>query len=336
MAKFETIQGSIDARLAHNLREKEHYFNPDIDPTKSSENYSLTPESHGKNSAECSQYLSGLLEKVYHRKGKTSVAGEWIVTAPQDLDPSQYDLFFESCYRFLNKFLCGNSDENVISATVHKDEIGQPHLHYIFHYGKKDNPKYISLKQKFNKGFEAVEAAYSLPISTEQKKELLETEIRFERDGDDKKAIADIQKTLQLKRDDARWVHTRLRRLESERSRETMISKEKCVTKKALEKFHPELQKWLDKEGISCTVYGGGGSLIDLSVQQLKAFTAATGVKLDKQFTVEKLVDLVNENRELIQENKHLKEVIYALEKEKTRETRRSGWGNRGDIEWTR
>ena len=27
---------------------------------------------------------------------------------------------------------------------------------------------------------------------------------------------------------------------------------------------------------------------------------------------------------------------IHALEKEKPRGTRRSGWGNRGDIEWTR
>ena len=52
------------------------------------------------------------------------------------------------------------------------------------------------------------------------------------------------------------------------------------------------------------------------------------------------LVDLVNENRDLAKENKYLREMIYALEKEKPRETRRSGWGEigikKGEFEWGR
>ena len=64
----------------------------------------------------------------YNRPDVKVLAG-WVVTAPKDLSEADYDMFFQSSFQFLsNRY----GIENVIQATVHNDESGQPHLHFLF------------------------------------------------------------------------------------------------------------------------------------------------------------------------------------------------------------
>jgi hypothetical protein len=51
------------------------------------------------------------------------------VTAPKDLDPAEHERFFKASYQFLEDRY---GRDNVISAYVHNDESGQPHMHYAW------------------------------------------------------------------------------------------------------------------------------------------------------------------------------------------------------------
>lgn len=51
------------------------------------------------------------------------------MTAPKDLRPEQENAFFLATYDFLNSKY---SEKSCVQAIVHKDEAGQPHLHYLF------------------------------------------------------------------------------------------------------------------------------------------------------------------------------------------------------------
>lgn len=61
------------------------------------------------------------------RKDAVTLCG-WVITAPQDLPPSDERDFFQGCLSFVqNKY----GTENIIAATVHKDE-KTPHIHIAF------------------------------------------------------------------------------------------------------------------------------------------------------------------------------------------------------------
>ncbi len=83
-----------------------------------------------------------------------------------------------------------------------------------------------------------------------------------------------------------------------------------ALTKKAaLKAFHPGLQKHLDDCGIKATVYRkkeGSGKTISLSVKQLKEITEKTGIVLKKSITVDRLVEILKANREIVIRDKTL------------------------------
>lgn len=70
------------------------------------------------------------------------------------------------------------------------------------------------------------------------------------------------------------------------------------LTKKpVLKALHPDLQKYLDKEGIHATVYSkrkDGGHTLKLSVADLKRITEITGGSFTGTVTVEDLAELIN------------------------------------------
>lgn len=73
--------------------------------------------------------------------------------------------------------------------------------------------------------------------------------------------------------------------------------------KKTLFKLHPELQKFLDENGVHATVYNknsGGHSrnTVKLSVSQLKALSDATGLTIDHTMSVQELGELLVANRD--------------------------------------
>ena len=74
------------------------------------------------------------------------------------------------------------------------------------------------------------------------------------------------------------------------------------LTKKSLLKaFHPELQEYLTQKGIQATVYypkSGNGTVIGLSVSQLKDITEKTGIRLESSITTDRLSEILLGNTE--------------------------------------
>lgn len=104
------------------------FGNQDIDTSKTYLNYNLAPV------REISQYQyikQRCSEVDFVGRKNTNVMCSWVVTAPRELDESEYKKFFSESYRFLSKRYGDGVGRNVISAYVHMDET-TPHLHYAF------------------------------------------------------------------------------------------------------------------------------------------------------------------------------------------------------------
>lgn len=102
------------------------FGNQDIDPSRSHLNYNLGPEREG------SQYgfIKERCAEVHCMNRKdVNVLGSWVVTAPEDLPEAELKVFFQKSYDYLEKKY---GKENVVSAYVHMDESGRPHMHFAF------------------------------------------------------------------------------------------------------------------------------------------------------------------------------------------------------------
>ena len=95
-------------------------------------------------------YYQKRLSEIYvFGRSDVVTACEWVVTAPKDLRPDQYDAFFRASYAFLNSLY---GEQNCIQAVVHNDEgvkdsaghivQGKAHMHYLFIPAVK-NQKYM-------------------------------------------------------------------------------------------------------------------------------------------------------------------------------------------------
>lgn len=122
--------------LRHSERTIANNKNTDIEPTRTIYNYKLSPERKISDYDYYKQRKSELY--VYGRADVKTLAG-WVVTLPKGAMPEQSEAFFRSTYDFLQKRY---GEENVISAVVHHDEGGQPHMHFnfipaIYDFGKE-------------------------------------------------------------------------------------------------------------------------------------------------------------------------------------------------------
>ena len=127
MASVEKFdQHALVNVLRHNERTIATPSNKDIDPSRENLNYSLAPD-RGMSSFD---YFKKRKAELYcYNRADIKVMAGWVVTAPKDLPADQHQAFFESVHRFL---LERYGEENCIQSIVHKDEAGQPHLHYMF------------------------------------------------------------------------------------------------------------------------------------------------------------------------------------------------------------
>lgn len=101
------------------------FGNRDIDPSRTHLNYNLAPErksQHGFIVDRCKEL------KCLNRKD-VNVLSSWIVTAPVTLPDNKLQDFFQASYDALEKKY---GKENVVSAYVHMDESGRPHMHFAF------------------------------------------------------------------------------------------------------------------------------------------------------------------------------------------------------------
>lgn len=83
---------------------------------------------------------------------------------------------------------------------------------------------------------------------------------------------------------------------------EWKLCADQLTKRNQLKMLHPQLQRFLDEKGIHATVYDpkiSDGKTIKLSVKQLKEITAKTGLTVDKSLSVEKLAEILAENRDI-------------------------------------
>lgn len=102
------------------------------------------------------------------------------------------------------------------------------------------------------------------------------------------------------------------------------ISSDALLTRKHLQQFHPNYQRWLDSHGIDATVYSGVTGGKNRTVAELKTETR-------------ELLKAKEQIQSLKQENEKLKETIKSLEKKleqtKTAETEME-WGSGSTSAW--
>lgn len=113
-------------QLRHNERSVRTPSNKDIDKERTALNYILSPD-RGMTSYDYFKQRKSELY-CYNRRDVKVLAG-WVVTAPKDLAVSLQKDFFQESYNFLEERY---HKENVVSAAVHMDESGMPHLHFYF------------------------------------------------------------------------------------------------------------------------------------------------------------------------------------------------------------
>lgn len=116
----------------HNRRERDHSnSNPDIDYTRTAENYSLKDTELSYNRSIDKRIESGYTGKKALRKDAVRMC-ELLFTSDNafftELSNEQERAFFRDCYDFAAKRY---GEANIISAVVHKDE-KTPHLHLDF------------------------------------------------------------------------------------------------------------------------------------------------------------------------------------------------------------
>lgn len=127
MARVEKFtEHAIVNQLRHNLRQIKYSANVDIDERRLEQNYELGPD----RGVTAYDYFQKRKAELYcYRRADVKVMAGWVVTAPKDLSLKLHDKFFQETYNFLEQRY---GKENVIQAIVHKDESGQPHLHFDF------------------------------------------------------------------------------------------------------------------------------------------------------------------------------------------------------------
>ena len=118
---------AVGHMLQHYNRTAVNYGNEAIDHSQSKLNYNLAPERQMK---DFTYYCQRLSQVKCQNRADIKTLCSWIVTLPkQDLTDTDEKNFFKTAY----KFMCHRyGEKNVISAWVHKDEAGQPHLHFAF------------------------------------------------------------------------------------------------------------------------------------------------------------------------------------------------------------
>lgn len=124
----EKFQKSVVGHmLRHYNRISMTFDNKSIDHLRSDLNYNLAPK---RNQFDIEYYKSRLSQLKCQNRADVKTLCDWIITLPKgDFTEEQEYLFFRSAYDFMAKRY---KEENVISAWIHKDEAGQPHMHFAF------------------------------------------------------------------------------------------------------------------------------------------------------------------------------------------------------------
>lgn len=126
MASVEKFTfSSVSNQLRHVERTIEHNANTDINPERTYLDYSLID----RGVSSYSYFRERLSDLYVYKNRELKPLCGWVITLPDDVPVNKEGDFFQYCFDFLNKRY---GEENCISAVVHKDESGKPHMHYLF------------------------------------------------------------------------------------------------------------------------------------------------------------------------------------------------------------
>lgn len=118
---------AVGHMLRHYSRMSMNFGNEAIDHLRSDYNYNLVSRRHID---DFIYYKERLAQVKCQNRADVKTLCDWIVTLPKrDFSENEERRFFEVAYKFLAKRY---GEKNVLSAWVHKDETGQPHMHFAF------------------------------------------------------------------------------------------------------------------------------------------------------------------------------------------------------------
>ena len=248
-ANMKFKEKEIVNQLRHVTREIKYPKNIDIDKSRTHLNYSLTPN----RDMTPFEYLKHRLSKVHinQRRDDTNLMSGWIITKPKDLYESQEEDFFKACYEFLKSRYGG--EENVISVEIHKDESGEPHMHFCF-----------------------------TPITEYIENENLVKVVKYLKKNPDKNNTQ-AGKELGIDRKTVR----RYRNCNEDDIKTERLSAKAVINKEDLKTFHPDLQKYLSNKGIECTVNSGitkkqGGNITVAELKMQRDYLKEHGTNIDE------------------------------------------------------
>lgn len=122
-------KGGLRGIQSHNQREKEPRSNPDIDKSRSKDNYDLIGSGNKNYTQEVNQRIEHFASKTKTVRKDAVVLCNFIITSDEQtmkaLSPSQQKGYFEDAVTFLSQRY---GSEMIVNATVHMDET-TPHLH---------------------------------------------------------------------------------------------------------------------------------------------------------------------------------------------------------------
>ena len=126
MGSVEKIsQSNVYNIIRHDERLNQNYSNADIDLSRKNLDYVISPN---RGMSNYDYYKQRLNECYLYNREDVKTIFSWVITCPEDVTKEDEDLFFYNVY----DFLCERyGEENCVSATVHKDESGRPHMHFL-------------------------------------------------------------------------------------------------------------------------------------------------------------------------------------------------------------
>ena len=138
-------RSAVGHMLRHYNRWVMNFGNKDIDHLRSDLNYDLAPQ---RRMSDIEYYQKRLSEVKCQNRADVKTLCDWVITLPKgNFSEEQERRFFQTAYDFMTKRY---GEKNVISAWVHKDESGQPHMHFAFIpicHDKKKSIEKVSAKE---------------------------------------------------------------------------------------------------------------------------------------------------------------------------------------------
>jgi hypothetical protein len=122
-------KGGVRGIQSHNQREKESSKNPDIDKTRSNQNYDILNPNNINYNRAVKERIDNFATKTTTVRKDAVVMCNFVVTSDEKtmkaMSPKEQRAFFEDSTKF---FMNRYGAENVVNATVHMDE-RTPHMH---------------------------------------------------------------------------------------------------------------------------------------------------------------------------------------------------------------